>query len=146
MTRNVLVRISGLQKIDGENDDFEVITTGDYFLKNGRHYIIYDEMMEGVEGNIHSTLKITPTKLDVLKNGAVGTHMVFEQDQKSLTRYATPMGEMIVGISTNRIYLDEQEDRLKVTVDYSLDINYSHVSECNITVDVCSRESAKLEL
>lgn len=146
MTRDVLIRISGLQAMDGENDNVEVITTGDYFLKNGRHYVIYDEVMEGFEGNIRNMLKISPDKLDVRKNGAANAHMVFEQDRKNLTRYVTPMGEMIVEVSTNRILLDEQEDSLKVSVDYSLDINYSHVSDCNITVDVCSREHARLEL
>lgn len=146
MTRDVLIRISGLQAMDGENDNVEVITTGDYFLKNGRHYVIYDEVMEGFEGNIRNLLKISPDKLDVRKNGAANAHMVFEQDRKNLTHYVTPMGEMIVEVSTNRILLDEQEDSLKVSVDYSLDINYSHISDCNITVDVCSRENARLEL
>lgn len=146
MTRDVLIKISGLQAMDGENDSVEVITTGDYFLKNGRHYVIYDEVMEGFEGNIRNLLKISPDKLDVCKNGIANAHMVFEQDRKNLTRYATPMGEMVVEVSTNRISLEEQEDSLKVSVDYSLDINYSHVSDCNITVDVCSRENATLEL
>ena len=47
MTRDVLVRISGLQLIDGEHDDVEVITSGDYFWKNGKHYILYDEVIDG---------------------------------------------------------------------------------------------------
>lgn len=146
MTRDVLIKISGLQAMDGENDSVEVITTGDYFLKNGRHYVVYDEVMEGFEGNVRNLLKISSDKLDVCKNGIANAHMVFEQDRKNLTRYATPMGEMVVEVSTNRISLEEQEDSLKVSVDYSLDINYSHVSDCNITVDVCSRENATLEL
>lgn len=49
MTRDVLVRISGLQLIDGEHDDVEVITSGDYFWKNGKHYILYDEVIDGIE-------------------------------------------------------------------------------------------------
>lgn len=146
MTRDVLIKISGLQTMDGENDNVEVITTGDYFLKNGRHYVVYDEVMDGFEGNVRNLLKISPDKLDVRKNGIASAHMVFEQDRKNLTRYATPMGEMIVEVSTNRILLEEQTDSLKVSVDYSLDINYSHVSDCNITVDICSRENATLEL
>lgn len=146
MTRDVLIKISGLQTMDGENDNVEVITTGDYFLKNGRHYVVYDEVMDGFEGNVRNLLKISPDKLDVRKNGVASAHMVFEQDRKNLTRYATPMGEMIVEVSTNRILLEEQADSLKVSVDYSLDINYSHVSDCNITVDICSRENATLEL
>lgn len=51
-----------------------------------------------------------------------------------------------MGLSTNRIRLEEQEDSLRVSVDYSLDINYDHISDCSIVLDVCSREGASLEL
>lgn len=146
MTRDVLIKISGLQLMEGETDDVEVITTGDYFLKNGKHYVIYDEMLEGFDGSVRNTLKISPDVMDIRKSGIADAHMVFAQDKKNLTRYVTPLGEMIIGVCTNRIELEEQEDRLKVTVDYSLDINYDHVSDCNITVDVWSRAGADLRL
>lgn len=100
MTKDVLIKISGLQAMDGESDDVEIITAGDYFQKNGKHYIIYEEAMEGFEGTIRNVIKVTPRKMDVLKSGVATAHMVFEQDQKALTRYVTPMGEMVVGFST----------------------------------------------
>lgn len=148
MTREVLIRISGLQFMDDENeaDDVEMITTGDYFQKNGKHYIIYDEVMDGFEGNIRNTVKISTDVMDIRKQGVANAHMVFEQDKKKTTRYATPMGDMMVEVSTNRIHVDEQEDSLKVSVEYSLGINYQHVSDCNITMDVCSRNKAELRL
>lgn len=146
MTKDVLIRISGLQMMDQQDDTVEVITAGDYYKKNGKHYIIYDEIMEGVEGNTRNTLKITPGTLDVRKHGAASAHMLFEQDKKNITRYTTPMGEMMVGVSTSQITLEEAEDSLKVKVDYSLDINYEHVSECNITLDVCSKGKGELRL
>lgn len=146
MTRDVLIKISGFQMMDQERDNVEVITTGDYFLKNGKHYVIYDEMMEGFEGSIHNTVKISPEIMDVRKQGVIGTHMEFALGKKSMTRYATPMGEMVVEINTNEIHVEEQEDNLKVQVDYSLDINYEHVSDCSITMDISSREKASLNL
>lgn len=146
MTRDVLIKISGFQMMDQESDNVEVITTGDYFLKNGKHYVIYDEMMEGFEGSIHNTVKISPEIMDVRKQGVIGTHMEFALGKKSMTRYATPMGEMVVEINTNEIHVEEQEDNLKVQVDYSLDINYEHVSDCSITMDISSREKASLNL
>lgn len=150
MTREVLIRISGLQLMDSENeaetDDVEMITTGDYFWKNGKHYIIYDEVMDGFDGNVRNTIKISPDTMDIRKQGVANAHMIFEQDKKNTTRYATPMGDMMVEVSTNRILVDEQEDSLKVSVEYSLGINYEHVSECNITMDVRSKGKAELRL
>ena len=40
MTKDVLISISGLQFAGGENSEpVEVITSGSYYKKNGRHYI-----------------------------------------------------------------------------------------------------------
>ena len=72
--------------------------------------------------------------------------MVFEVDKKTQTHYATPMGEMLVEMTTSRIGFEEEDDHLKVEVEYSLDINYDHVSDCRIVRDVTSKGCAKLEL
>ncbi len=146
MTKDVIVRISGLQSIDGEQDAVEIITAGDYYQKNGKHYIVYEETMEGFEGSTKNIMKVSSQKMDIMKTGAVNAHMVFEKNQKATTRYVTPMGEMVVGMSTNQIDLDEQEDRLKISVRYSLDINYDHVSDCNIVVDVLSQGCGDLDI
>ena len=46
MTKEVLINISGLQMdVDPENP-IEMVTTGAYYLKNGKHYILYDELSE----------------------------------------------------------------------------------------------------
>ena len=51
MTKDVLITISGIQTIDGEvNDPIETVTPGEYYFRNGKHYILYDEVQEGVPG------------------------------------------------------------------------------------------------
>ena len=72
--------------------------------------------------------------------------MTFELNKKNETRYATPLGDLVVEISTNRIRIEEKEDSLKVFVEYSLGINYQHVSDNSIVMDICSREKAELRL
>ena len=43
MTKEVLVTISGLQfSPETESESVELITSGSYYKKNGKHYIIYD--------------------------------------------------------------------------------------------------------
>ena len=139
MTKDVIIKISGLQAMDGESGPVEMITAGEYFQRNGKHYIVYEEAMEGFQETARNVMKVTPDKMDIIKSGMVKAHMVFEKNQKSSTRYVTPMGEMVVDMLTKGIALDEQEDSLKISVNYSLDINYDHVSDCDIVVDVCSR-------
>ena len=146
MTKEVLVKISGLQSMEEDSDQVEVITIGDYFLKNGKHYVIYDETVDGFEGNIRNTVKISENMMEIRKQGIAMAHMVFEKDKKNLTRYATPMGEMIIEVTTNEIEMKEEEHSLKVRVNYALDINYEHVSDCKIIMDICSKGMADLKL
>lgn len=146
MTKDVLITISGVQMSDGDNSDVEMITTGSYYRKNGKHYITYDEVLEGYEGTIRNLIKIQPDSMDIIKSGLTNVHMTFEKNKKRLTCYATPMGDMMVGLNTKSIFVSENEDSLKVLVEYSLDINYEHISECNIQVDIQSRSQAQVHL
>lgn len=146
MTKDVLIRIRGLQIAEEDGDELEVITTGDYYQKNGKHYIRYDEVMEGFDGVIKNTMKIAPGYLDIIKKGILDSRMTFEQDKHNRSCYVTPLGDMMVGVNTNDICIQEEEDALKVEVKYSLDINYEHISNCSITVDICSKGKADLRL
>ena len=145
MTRDVLVSVSGIQLAEDDSNEVEMITAGDYFWKNGSHYIIYDEVQEGMEV-VKNTIKIRPEGMDIIKRGSSSLRMTFEKDKKNLSCYATPYGEMMIGVNTRNISIDEEEDSLKVRVDYSLDINYQHVSECNIILAVQSGSVADIHL
>lgn len=45
-----------------------------------------------------------------------------------------------MGITTDYIKIEEEENRIKTKVRYSLEINYSHISDCEITMDVKARQ------
>ena len=138
MTKDVLITISGVQMLDADEADVEMVTRGDYYQKNGKHYILYDEVMEGFNGRVRNVIKISPDSVDISKKGAASAHMQFEKNKKNLSCYTTPLGDLMIGIHTNRISIDEGQDRLKINVEYSLDINYQHASECSISVNVQS--------
>lgn len=144
MTKDVLITISGIQMIDEEDSDVEMIVRGDYYQKNGKHYILYEEMMEGFTGKVKNVIKISPSGMDIIKKGIANTHMQFEKNKKNLSCYNTPLGDLVIGIQANRIRIDEEEDCLKINVEYSLDINYQHASDCNIMLDIQSVQGAKL--
>ena len=67
MTKDVLVSISGMHEEivavtpeveDDENEAIEVVTPATYYLKNGKHYIVYEEVVEGTSGVIKNRIKI----------------------------------------------------------------------------------------
>ena len=138
MTKDVLITIRGVHTLDHEDNDVEMIVRGDYYQKNGKHYILYEEILEGAEERVKNVIKISPSSMDIIKKGVTNSRMLFEKNKKNLSCYSTPVGNLVIGIQANHFYVEEQENSIKVNVDYSLDINYEHRSDCRICVDVQS--------
>ena len=138
MTKDVLITIRGVHTLDHEDNDVEMIVRGDYYQKNGKNYILYEEILEGAEERVKNVIKISPSSMDIIKKGVTNSRMLFEKNKKNLSCYSTPVGNLVIGIQANHFYVEEQENSIKVNVDYSLDINYEHMSDCRICVDVQS--------
>lgn len=146
MTQDVLLTISGLhtmEPLEGEIEDsepIEVITPASYYLKNGKQYILYDELVEGVSGVIKNKIKITGDKsLEIIKSGITNAHMVFEKDKMNVTYYDTPYGQIQVGTHTRNMTVAESEELITVEVDYGLDINQEETADCHITLSIQPR-------
>ena len=140
MTKDVLITISGLQKIDGEeNDPIETVTPGEYYFRNGKHYILYDEVQEGVPGVNKCMIKIGDGMVDLSKKGATGVHMSFQQDKKTRTSYQTPYGSMMLGFDARTIRVMEAEDTLHLKLEYDLEVEEEHLAECTLTMKVQSK-------
>ena len=144
MNKEVLVSISGLQFSNDDKDVLEVITIGDYYKRNGRHYLLFDEAMEGIEGTTRNMIKFNDHMVDITKKGVTNVHMVFEEKQKNMTYYDTPFGNLLIGLSTSHIEVKEKEDSIDIQIDYSLDINYEYISDCKI--NICLKEKKACEV
>lgn len=104
--KDVLLSISGLHQdvtgIEAQGDEpgsepIEVIVPASYYEKNGKHYVIYDELVEGIPGTIKNKVRILDDqKVEIIKSGITNTHMVFEKDKINMTQYETPYGEMMI--------------------------------------------------
>lgn len=149
MTKDVIISIRGLQILvdeDGEQEPVEVLNTGQYYYKNNKHYIIYDEPEEGFDEMTHNVLKFTDRTLEVTKRGLMEVHMIFEENKKNISMYQTPFGIMDMGIATTRIYLDEKPERIYLEVDYALELNGTYAGDCKIQIEVRARTKENLSL
>lgn len=147
MTKEVIIKIKGLQFAGDMGDDqMEVITAGTYFEKEGRSYVKYDEVMEGFTGNISNLLKFDGQSLEVTKRGITNVHMVFEENKKNMTYYETPFGNLLIGIAATRISTRKKKKSIGVEVDYALEINYEHMADCKITIDIQSKDKKETHL
>ena len=143
MTKEVLLSIKGLQ-FEGENDasDLETVTAAEYYKKNDSHYVIYEEATEGFRDTTKNIIKWNGKTLDLTKRGLINVHMIFEENKKNMTDYRTPFGSILVGIDTRQIEVEEEERQIRVHVDYALEINYEHLADCRISMDVRAKDGA----
>lgn len=146
MTKDVLVSISGMHMdvvsgmTDADNEPIEVVTPASYYCKNGKHYVIYEEVVEGTPGTIKNKIKITGTdSVEIMKTGISNAHMVFEKNKKNLTYYQTPYGQMLVGVNTRNMEINVTDDNIGVLVDYELDINHEPLADCKIKMEIYSK-------
>lgn len=147
MTKDVLLSIKGLQFANEQDmEPVEVITSGDYYKRNGKHYILYDEVMEGFEGVTKNIIKLKENCLDVTKKGVTNVHMMFEKNKKNITYYNTPFGSIMIGIDAKDIKIEEKEESILVNVSYGLEVNYEHMADCNIVMNIQSKESGEFNL
>ncbi len=137
MTKDVLVTVNGfLSASDDDKDTIEVTTGGQYYFKNGKHYIMYEEVGESVHDVIKNMIIISGSHVDVRKKGGIDTQMSFEKGKKLNSFYTSMYGQMELGIFTDSIEMSEKEHMLELNLKYHLDINNEHVSDNHIHVIV----------
>lgn len=141
MTKDIILTISGLHKTDGEADEpVEIMSPGQYYLKNGKHYVLFEEMMEGVDGVVKSTLKFTEEKVELLRNGAATTRMIFQKQQEHMVVYQTPMGPLSISLYTDDIISELNEEQINLEIHYSLKTEGIVLTESTVQLHICPKE------
>ena len=131
MKEKVYINIKGLQLAaqnvprdyeEDEDDPVEVINVGRYRIINGKEYIKYDEVLEGIT-----------------KKGPVTAHLSFVPGEKTMTFYETPYGNIYLGIFSRSVDMQRTEDKLTISIDYALELNYEQVSDCKVDIEISSK-------
>ena len=148
MNKDVLIHVRGLQMMetDDAQEPIEIVVPGQYYFRNGSHYLRYEEMLDDTAETTVNYIKMSPNGVEVRKQGQVSVHMVFEEGKKNKTFYNTPYGTLQMGISATGLELKESEDGIQMKVDYALDMNEEHVADCYLTVQAQSKDSADFVL
>ena len=136
MQKEVLIHVRGLQMMDaqGDQEPIEIVVPGQYYFRNGSHYLRYEELLDESAEPTINYIKMSSKGLEVSKKGLVNVHMVFEQGKRNMALYTTPFGTLEMGISATNLELKESDSRLDMKVNYSLDLNQEHVADCCLDI------------
>lgn len=124
------------------DEPIEIVVPGEYYFRNGSHYLRYEEMLEDHGDPTVNYIKISPKGMEVRKKGQVNTHMVFEQGKRNMAFYTTSFGTLEMGISATNLELKESDSRLDMKVNYSLDLNQEHVADCCLDIHAQGKSAA----
>ena len=137
MTKEVELTISGIQKYaTHEDDDLRTKVQGEYYYRNGSHYILYEEHTEGFTETTKSMLKLKDGCLEMTRKGLINTSMVFDKGRDTVAHYKTPVGELVLGICTKGFYVQEKEERICIEIEYSLEAEGAPMADSRIRIEV----------
>lgn len=139
MKKDVELSIRGVHRSGDEPDRVETLTQAEYYNRSGSHYLLYEENIEGFEKNAKNRIKLHDNVLEFTKQGIVDTKMIFEENKKYAMNYATPYGCLPLNIHTTKLEVEEQENRIRVTVAYLLEMDEKPVSQCELDIEIRER-------
>lgn len=153
MNDKVYIKVKGLQMSDNDeadnvnedDDPVEVISVGKYNVVDGKEYIRYDEIYEFENMKGSNLIKISQDCVEITKRGPITAHLSFIVGEKTMTCYGTPFGNIYLGIFTRKLDIKRDEDNIRVSIVYSLELNYETVSECDVEIEISSKGNLDLE-
>jgi len=104
MNREVTLTLLGLHSAADEENKLESQMSGDYFFKNGRHYVLAKEINDGVTSSIR--LIFDEKSLSVKRSGEITTELFFEKGIRHESSYRTPFGVIPVQTETESYSVD----------------------------------------
>ena len=84
MNKDVLIHVRGLQMMetDDAQEPIEIVVPGQYYFRNGSHYLRYEEMLDDTAETTVNYIKMSPNGVEVRKQGQVNVHMVLRKARK----------------------------------------------------------------
>ncbi len=136
MTRDVMIKVTGVQSGFEDGDMLEITTSGQYFEKNGKMYIRYIDQIMDEEQETNTTIKVDGDTVSIIRFGSVGSHLMFEKGKLHYSPYETPFGTFDMMLKTKDIQLTKNDDFIHLKVDYSLEINRMETTDSKIEIEV----------
>lgn len=137
MKENYLIKITGTQLSDGEENRVELTTRGSYVVKGRTYYISYRETAATGFDGCTTTVKYDDAgKVSMLRFGPAPSELVVDPRGRQLCHYDTGHGAMTLGIAADEIVADLCETGGELKFSYDLDINSSVFSRNQVQISV----------
>ena len=132
-----MISIIGEQRVDGQDDRIEVMTSGNYIMKNGHHYIGYKEYdSDSPETYFNNLIKVENETVTISRKGPVSSQLLLEKGRRHQCMYQTVAGDLMIGVFTKTLKNNLNENGGTLEVSYTLDFNTDLVSENRFKITI----------
>lgn len=135
--KEVLIKITGTQGLDGDTDSVELTTVGKLGIKEGQFWLTYDESeMLGVKG-IKTSLMVKDDNTVILKrSGGYTSRLVVEEGVRNSCFYSTPHGDLVIGIFGESVSHNLTDEGGTLNMSYTIDSNLQLISRNTVEISV----------
>jgi uncharacterized beta-barrel protein YwiB (DUF1934 family) len=131
-----IVKIVDRHIQDGEEISCELTTSGEFEVTESGCKIVYNETDEEL-ANCVTTLDVEASdKISMTRSGKYNTEMIIEKERRHSCYYATPYGELLMGIYAKKIENKVTENGGTLDFSYTIDFNNVTASENELSVTV----------
>ncbi len=138
--KKAIIKITDRHIQDGEEYVCELTTSGEFEVTESGCKVIYSETDEELANCLTSLDVEGSAKISMTRTGKYNTEMIIEKDRRHTCFYATPYGELMMGIYAKSISNDVSENGGTLNFSYTIDFNNAPASENELTVAVKAQE------
>jgi uncharacterized beta-barrel protein YwiB (DUF1934 family) len=133
--KDAVVKITDRHLQDGEEYTCELTTSGSLDFRPDGFTVVYHETDEELKG-CKTELKYENGIIVMTRSGKYNTELIIEKDRRHSCFYATPYGELMMGVYTKNMFTDMNENGGTLRFSYTIDFNNDLASENDLTVSV----------
>ena len=132
-----MLEIKGIQRMDGESDEIELTTRGEFSKTHGNYYIRYRESeLTGME-NVTTVLKIEgDRRVTMTRSGSMRSQLIVEKGMRHQCLYDMGFEAWVVGVIGDSIEPELSDDGGNISFKYTLDLNTAVTSENEIRINI----------
>ncbi len=138
MEENYILSVTGRQTVEDHSDKIELKTMASYIVRNGSRYITYREYDTQFPGKRYrTTVKIDSDGcVTVWKGGAERHNLILEKGVRHKCEYVTSFGIITLGVYTESIRDELDEEGGELEVHYSIDIQSELASKNELLLKI----------
>ena len=137
--KKVMISIKGLPVFAADEEDaFELMTDGEYLLKDGISTFSYTESMLTGQDGLLTTFDVEQDRVVLKRGDGLSGDMIFSENQKHHFLYDTPFGSVMLGIDTHSITTNMSDDGGNLEIRYDIEVDNVAVSQNLFKIDIRS--------